>query len=297
MEVMPSRPVTLVIVAFWLFTAGWFVVRDIGPFGRTGDPPPYTIELSDEAMRTIVPDRWTCTLNGRKIGTVRTVLAYEPRDDTFEFRAKCPEIVFLEADLPLAGHVRVLVKDYDDRVRVTREGELRAMETSATLTVEGIGPLLAAKVELAAEVRRGRLERRALLEARGIGRYAPTLKSTDPPRGTVLNPMHPVPKITGLRPGQTWRQPLTDPRTDILRAALAQLPVKVPLLPEAPAALTALVLPEPRTLDWNGSQLCFVIEYRGDEDYVARTWVRISDSAVLRQEAGAHGETVVLQRE
>jgi hypothetical protein len=297
MEVMPSRPITVAIIAFWLFTAGWFVVRDIGPFGQTGDAPPYTIELSDEANRPIVPDRWTCTLNGHKIGTVRTLLAYEPRDDTFEFRAKCPEIKLLEADLPLAGRVRVLVKDYDDRVRVSREGELRAMETSAMLTVEGIGPLLAARVELSAEVRRGRLERHALLEATGIGRYAPRLESTDPPRGTVLNPMHPVPKITGLQPGKTWRQPLTDPRTDILRAAFAQLPVKVPLLPETPAVLTALVLPDQRLLDWNGPQSCFVIEYRGDEDYIARTWVRISDAAVLRQEAGAHGETVVLQRE
>ena len=46
---MPSRPVTLTIIAFWLLTTAWFVAADIVPTRHTGDPPPYTIELADEA--------------------------------------------------------------------------------------------------------------------------------------------------------------------------------------------------------------------------------------------------------
>ncbi len=294
--VMPSRPVTIAIVLFWLFTAGWFIVRDVGPFGRTGDPPPFTIELSDEAQPTPVPIHWTCTLNSRSIGKIRTTLAYEPKDDTFELRAKSAEISFLELDLPLDKHVGVLVKDYDDRVRVNRDGELRGMRTAATLMIKGIGPELAGTVELSAQVRNGRLEQSLVLKAPGVGRYAPELESIDPPRGNMLNPMHPVPRVTGLRPGQTWRQPVFDPRYDILRAAVAQLPVKVPL-PEPPAALAARVLSEPQVVEWNGRHPCLVIEYRGDDDYVAHTWVRVSDGAVLRQEAGTQGEIMVLQRE
>jgi hypothetical protein len=290
---MPSRPVIIAIVAFWLLTAGWFVARDFTSAGRPGDPPPFTIELSDEAQPMTVPERWTCTLNGRKIGTMSTTLSYQPTDDTFELRAKSAEISFLELDLPREGHVSMLVKDYDDRVRITREGEFRAMRTAATLSVKGIGQ---AKVDISAEVRGGRLERHLSFEVPGLVTYASTLEPTDPPRGNVLNPMHPVPRITGLHAGQTWRQPLIDPRIDILRAAAAQLPIKLPL-PELPRALAARVLPDPQPIEWNGTHSCLVIECRDDEDYVARTWVNIIDGAVLRQEAGAHGEMIVLQRE
>jgi hypothetical protein len=286
---MPSRPVIIAIVAFWLLTAGWFVVRDVGPSWRAGDPPPFTIELSDEAMRSVAPDRWTYTLNGHKSGTITTALVYEQADDTFELRAKCPEIKFLEG---------VVIQGYDDGVRVTREGELRGMRTAATVAVTGIGQRIQAKAELSAEVRGGQLERRLVLDAPGFGRFAPQLESTDPPRGSVLNPMHPVPRVTGLRPGQTWRQPLFDPRHDILKAAYDQSGfAKFFPLPSMPTTLNAQVLSAPQSLDWNGPHLCLVIEYRGDDDYVARTWVRMSDGAVLRQEAGGHGDMVVLQRE
>lgn len=296
---MPSRTVTLAIIAFWLLTAGWFVVREVQPFYRPGEPPPYAIEFSDEALQNAPPTRWTCSLHGTKIGTISTKLTNRPADDTFELQAKSPNLKLLDLNLPGVGPVTVSANDYADRVRVTRDGDLRAMRTTVGLVIEGIGPPVTARLELSAEVRGGRLERQFKWQAPGMGQISPQLKPINPPNGSVLNPMHPVPRITGLHPGQTWRQPLTDPRTDILRAAFAQwLPGKAPLMPEAPASLAARVLPEPQLLEWPGeSHMCFVIEYRDGEDYVARTWVRMSDAAVVRQEAGAHGETLVLQRE
>jgi hypothetical protein len=91
---------------------------------------------------------------------------------------------------------------------------------------------------------------------------------------------------------------LTDPRSDILRAVVARaLGGQAPSFAAPPAALLAHVLQEPQVMEWNAeSHLCLVIEYRGEE-YTARTWVRQTDGIVLRQEADAHGETVVLQRE
>ena len=281
---MPSRPVIVAIVAFWLLTAGWFAFREIMPFMGARDQPPFTIELADEAQSMANPESWTCTRNGRKIGSVRTFLTYQPKEDTFEFRAKSPEISFMEG---------VLARDYDDSIRVNRDGELRGMETAATLTAKG----LTARVQLSAEVRGGRLERSLKVNVFGLGIFAPQLSSTDPPRGNILNPMHPVRRITGLHPGQTWRQPLLDPRMDIIRAAVDQLPLKVPFLAEPPKELVARVLPEPQPLDGNESVSCYVIEFRGDEDYIARTWVRVADGAVQRQEAGLHGEVIVLQRQ
>ncbi|HEY1378859.1 MAG TPA: hypothetical protein VGF55_18810 [Gemmataceae bacterium] len=292
---MPSRPVTLAIVAFWLLTAGWFVARDVLPHWRTGDPPPFTIEFADEALKNVF-QRWTALRNGEKIGTIKTGQAYQESDDTFELSAAATQ-----DGLRLAafGPVTITAREFHDRVRINRDGELRAVATDATLALNGAGPEMVGRFRLSAAVRGGRLERHALFEVPGLVKSEPVLEPTDPPRGRVLNPMHPVPRITGLRPGQEWRQPLIDPRSDLLRAALTQLAGgRLPGLPDPPTELAARVLPEPEVVSWNSEQhVCYVIEYRGGEDYVAHTWVRVSDGAVMRQEADAHGETLVLQRE
>ena len=289
---MPSRPVILAVVAFWLLTAGWFVSREVLPVWRAGDTPPYTIEFADEALRD-QQTRWTCTLDGRKIGTVRTSLRYQSQDDSFELAAVSPEL-----SLAKFGPVEVTAKDYEDRVRVTRDGELRAMTMAVRLAITGIGPEVHGRFEVSAVVRGGRLERHAKLEAPGLGTFEPELEPTDPPGGRVLNPMHPVVRITGLRPGQEWRQPLFDPGSDILRAALAQLRGQAPPRPQPPQVLQARVLADSQMVEWNNEpHECLVIEYRGGEDYVAHTWVRRSDGAVMKQDADFHGETLVLQRE
>jgi hypothetical protein len=291
---MPSRTVTLAIVAFWLLTAGWFVSRELAPLWRADEAPPYTIDVADEAMpRVVAPVKWECTLNDRPVGRVSTTLTYRAHDDTFELSATCPKL-----SLPV-GPVTILAENYDDRVRVTRDGELRAMQTAADLSVRGVGPTLSGRFELAAEVRNGRLERQIRFKVPELGTYSPPLPPGDPPIGRVLNAMHPVPRVSGLRPGQTWRQPLADPRTDILRVVYEQAGLdKFVPLPRPPAALTATVLSEPQPLKRNTStRRCLVIEYRGDDDYVARTWVAVADGDVLRQEAGWHGEMLVLQRE
>jgi hypothetical protein len=240
-----------------------------------------------------VPTRWTFSINGQKGDALRTVMRYHEADDTFELSGTCPRTT-----LAKIGDVEVLARDYEDTVRVTANGELRRMHSAVRLVLRGFGPELEARFETNAEVRRGRLERSGVFEAPGLGRTELTLDPTDPPRGSVLNPMHPVPRISGLRPGQEWRQPLTDPRSDILRAVVARaLGGQSPSFAAPPAALLARVLPEPQMMEWNAeSHLCLVIEYRGEE-YTARTWVRQTDGMVLRQEADAHGETVVLQRE
>src|SRR5207253_2067046 len=48
---MPPRWMTWAIVAFWLATTTWLVVREVAPRWRAGEPPPYTIDLTDEVSR------------------------------------------------------------------------------------------------------------------------------------------------------------------------------------------------------------------------------------------------------
>jgi hypothetical protein len=296
---MPSRPLTLAIVVFWLATVGWFFARDVWPHWRPGDPPPYTIELADEALRQMVPVRWTFLRNGTKLGTIRTNLNYNESDDTFELSAFSKEL-----KLAGLGFVEIQAEDYNDLIRVTRDGELRAMTTDVKLVVSGLGPEFVGHAHIEARMRRGRLERQFRLEAPILGTFAPELEPAPPIRGSVLNPTHPINRINGLRPGQHWRQPLNDPRSEIIKLALGRLMNGGPAgsLPEtAPVALAAEVLPQPQDLEWEGvAHPCLVIEYRGDlqgDEITARTWVRQSDGLVLRQEVEAHGEKLVLQRE
>lgn len=97
--------------------------------------------------------------------------------------------------------------------------------------------------------------------------------------GSVLMPLHPVNQISGLRPGQSWRQPLVDP----LRDAFASLPG----FTSGVRFLNARVLPQAEMLQWGDSETsCLVIEYTDDENETrGRTWVQQSSNRVLQQEA------------
>jgi hypothetical protein len=289
---MPSRPVTIAIVTFWLLTTGWFVARDLVPKWRPGDPPPYTIEFADEVLNP-VPYRWICTLNGQKLGTIKTQVASEPAGDTFEFAATSAELI-----LPVTRGLSIRLTDFDDRVRVSRSGELRSLSSTGRVALQGPAISFAARFSLSANVNHGLLDRRIRLTYPPFGESAPVLEPVPAPRGEILNPMHPVPRITGLRPGLTWQQPIVDPRSDMIRAAIAKSPIGSLLPPpSAPNVLSARVLAQIESLVWEAQeQQCLVIEYTGDE-YTARTWVRQSDGLVLRQEAGGHGDRLVLQRE
>jgi hypothetical protein len=297
MKRMPSRPVIIAVIAFWLLTTGWFVVNEIVPKWRAGEAPPYTIEFADEVIRNPVPYRWVCTFNDRKLGAIRTELVNDPTDDTFEFSARSSGLI-----LPITETVSLKLTDFEDRVRVTRAGELRGLITSGSFAIEVAGLPISGRLRMAAVAHGGLLDRHVQISSALFGESAPALDPVPAPRGSILNPMHPVPRITGLRPGQSWRQPLVDPRADMMRAAIEQSGFASWFhLKTTPGVLTAVVLSEVKTLEWEGlQQPCLVIEYR-DEDYTAptwaRTWVRRSDGLVIRQEAGAQGDKLVLQRE
>jgi hypothetical protein len=62
--------------------------------------------------------------------------------------------------------------------------------------------------------------------------------------------------------------------------------------------MQAEVLPELQTLhrEDNKEVSCLVIKYKSDSGS-AETWVRASDGTVLRQEASAGGEKLILDRQ
>jgi hypothetical protein len=293
MPLMPSRLTTLAILAFWLFVAGWFVAREVWPHLASDAPPAFVIDITDEAIRQVVPVRWVLYRNGERLAALRTTTEYRESDDSFLLTSAMGD-----ADIVAAGTFKCRVHSLVNVYRVNRAGELHGSETKLAMTVFGVD----VKMTIAAEVRGNQAQPYCRLEYPG-GILEPALKPIPVARAGVLNPLHPVHRIVGLKPGMRWRLPLVDPLADAYRAAVEGLAQSV-LGPNAPALPFAT---GPRTVladvtgstpfDWNGNAVsCYVIEYRGD-DAKARTWVRTRDGAVLRQEASSLGEELALQRE
>lgn len=303
---MPSRFLAIGIVIFWLASTAWFAIRDLAPHWRSDGPPPLSIELADEAVRQVVPIRWKIERNGQPIGTLQTQLRFVENDDSYELSATCSSLTLAELALPIVGPIRVTARKYEDRLRVTRDGELKAMDTNITLTVRlGEQTELELQASLGAEVQRNEMRRHFRVSAPGLGEFQPDLEPTEPIRGSVLNPLHPVHRITGLRPGQRWRQPLVAPHEDIVRAALARMPgaesAAAALRESGPRWLDAAVRNSTQQLETDrGAVECLLIDYRGEvhgDEFTARTWVAAGDGAVLRQEAESQGQKMVLTRE
>ncbi len=302
---MPSRYTVLAILAFWVATTGWLFYRDVRPRLVPGEGPPFVIDLADEASNR--PIRWTLLKEDHKNprfrgqylnqGYAETSVGYREADDTFDiqcvFKLWTGKEVRGNADLTVGSHYRV-----------NRDGELREIRARVEVTVGGM-PI---EGRLEGPVRGGMFTPHVAVTLKfahdGIKRDLEPVPVA--PRGSVLNPMQPLNRLPGLRPGQHWRMPLVDPLSDALTAASGLLP-GVPKKQVEARFVDAEVLPETRrppllTFSQAGVQPrrqnydCHVIDYSG-EDFTARTWVRADDGVVLRQEVAQHEDVYILDRD
>jgi hypothetical protein len=320
---MPPRCVTLAIVACWLGTTGWLAYREVWPRLRGGEPPPVTIDLTDDlslsdaagidhqanklAARTV---SWKVELQGKQIGYAMTTVLRR-KDRTFDLMSR---IDFAEADendtslkkklkLPFKIEVSSVTCSY----HVTRAGALRGLTVMVTLKdVGGFVPLgpkgSEYKVGVDGEVEDGQLVPRAVLFEPDTVRRGPrdNLVKKElpiklqpvpvPERGTVLNTLQPVNRLTGLRAGQTWSVPRVDPLEYVMAAFRLGGRPRARYLDAAVAT---------GTLSWDRQEVpCWRIDYSAPGQKVsARTWVRRRDGLVLMQEAHHQGLSLVLRRE
>lgn len=316
---MPSRLLLLLILAGWLATVSYFFHRELWPYLRPGQPPPYSINLADETtIQQTGVWRWTIYRvpeRGEpvKVGRAATSLRYHNEDDTFELVNEVTSFEMFKA-------VSILVPRQVTVTRVSREGFLREISTGAYLEVfslpvwisveltpgpggltrtcrAGLGPKVSDPLSLELPKIIDELKR---LVAQGHAAEV-TLEPIPVPEGSVLSPLQPVNRINGLRPGRHWQAPLVDPLGVAFKSALPQLfqkltqgqlgPGEVPKIsfPEGPSTLAAEVKPQTEVLTWNREpQECYVIEHRGG-DFAATTWVRARDGLVLLQEASQSG--------
>jgi hypothetical protein len=277
---MPSRPVTLLIVLFWVAATGWLVYQEIVPRFTAGEPPPYTIDLTDEVGANTV--QWIVLQKGAKVGVGSTHIKRQA-DGTFLFNAefKIERFKLLAFELPKLK----VEADY----RVTEEGKL--LETKAKLKCE---PGIPFEIAFHGQVRDRQMhpKLKVLLGDQDVNPFPPLEPFEVSETGNVLNPMHLVHKISGLSVGRTWKVPLMDPLKAAPEAVRDLVPGKQGVLD----FVVALVRDEP--LEWLGKEVpCFKIEYsKPGEAPLAATWVRRRDAIVLQQWASFEGVEYAFQR-
>src|SRR5262245_23106155 len=219
---MPPRFVIALIVIFWLGVTGWAAWRTMEPYLRTNDPPPFVIDLADESgQRTHF---WSIRQNNKIIGVAESKVSGE----NGLFVIGCSYRINL-GNGPLA-HKAEVVNRYHVRPdkklqRLSAEVKLGPLESSEPI-IKGLieGPIQdgfykpTGEIELA-----GRLQKVSFdpLDLSG--------------HSTVVNPLHPVNRIDGLRPGRTWQVPLFDPLALISSA-------KIEGKPDEPLVATVLGL-------------------------------------------------------
>jgi hypothetical protein len=265
---MPSRPVTLGIVVFWLAVTGWMVSRHLR---QAEEPPPLALDPIDEAGAHTV--NWEVRCDGRPAGSAETKVVRAPQGG-LELRCKYA---------PSDFHVRGLtVRHLASAYRVTPwKGRVRALSADATL-------ILFLGLERETQIR-GRSE---------DGWFTPLLRRDGREHrqeavevaadGQVLNVLHPLNKMAGLYAGRTWHIALLDPLAVAAAGpAATALPKRVA---EARVGAAALA--------WYGAEVpCWRVEYReaGAEPAVV-LWARQGDGVVLQQEVQHHGTKIVLKR-
>lgn len=315
---MPSRPVVVGIVVFWLAVLAVVVDREVVPRFFGDQPPTPEFVAVDELSQATV--NWTIHrgkadgTSDEQIGRLTSRTDYLAADDSFRlvynYRAVTLRVVVFDVYVPTAT----------SRMRVSRDGQLKGQELEgrAELDLGRVGKQagllkLTGSAEVKGEVRDGVLEGTATMTSPELLGEPLTAAFTPVPvpQGQVLNPLMPVDRLRGVVPGRRWAVRQVDPLRDVvwelmlkgLHEGTARLdegkkgvPAKLTLPP--PPELLAEVLREPELLDRpSGPVWCWVIKYEStDPPISARTYVHRDDGRVLRQEATANGERLRFER-
>jgi hypothetical protein len=305
---MPPRWLSLPIVLFWLTTTGWLLYQDVWPLLLPNQAPPYTIDLEDEVQsQQALPlhIHWSVFYNDRPYLRAETWVSHSAKDDTFTLGARItprsdPAKV-KEADAgadPFAGVLQI--GEAESQYQVARNGDLQAVSFKFAGEARLKGLVIPGQGLFSGVVHDGALNAHLHAESAVLA-GKPIDVDLDPMpmsrHGSVLSPLHPVNRIEGLRPGQTWRLPLVDPLKTAFGAILKKYLGVSPGEWENEIVVTAQVLPQKQMFTWNQKQVeCLVIQYNAD-DVSAKTWVEADTGRVLCQESERGGEHVVLLRD
>lgn len=284
---MPTRYITLLIVVFWLAMTGWLFYRDVRPHVLPGAPPPFTISLVDEAeAQKNEGTYWSIVHGEQTMGYAITRVRYLDQTDSFELMCVYKLWVLGRFSSPTPNLVS------DSTYRVSRDGELERIRVDLKADLEPLASLRAGG-HLEGQAVNGQL----MLHARSdLGDINQSIGPVDiRGRSSLLNPLQPLNRLSGLRRGQHWQMPMVGPLSDVLGAVVQKFPALSAFSAPRVNYLDAQVLPDTVMLDRNDGKTqveCLLVEYRG-EDVTAHTWVGLSDDLVYQQEMARQGEQPV----
>jgi len=297
---MPPRWVIAGIVAFWMLMTGWLFFRELWPKLQPGQPPPFRIDLADEAQNNI-PIRWSIFKDGEDRGYARTWVNFRKEDDTFELHGEFK----LWKKTGRFGQPDFLV---NNMYRVTREGELREIQASVgqnfktPLKVQqedGESVHESGSLKVSGEVRDGFFRPHIKIIIPPLQPFELDMKPLAmPKRASILNPLEPVNKLPRVRKGQHWRIPMVDPLA-MFEDAVFSLGLSAGQKSTRLEYLDAEVLNETVGIKWGAKKEpvpCLVIEYQGD-DISGHTWIQEDDGLVVGQEITQHGDKLELKRD
>jgi hypothetical protein len=269
---------SVLILAAWLGTALWMLWTEMLPYLMPGTPPAFFIDLIEEAQQNRVITRWAAMKGGEKLFSVSTQVERLP-SGLFELSAVYLPVMTPGISEPPRIH-GLRVTRMASAYRVTHDGDLVGL----SIQVEGQS-VLSFTADIQGEVRRGRLSLGVTLQAGGQEQRFSCPEVEVPRGGSSLMPLHPVNRIRGLHPGQTWAMKYFDPLQAINRPG------------EGPTMLWARVRPHAEDLRHANRNIpCLVIDYQGDGAQ-ASTWVNERTGQVIRQESTHEGEAWALVRE
>ncbi|MFQ3593816.1 MAG: hypothetical protein SNJ82_11615 [Gemmataceae bacterium] len=276
---MPPRWFCMLILILWMFTTAKLLRDDLLPHLLPGTPPTFTIDLVEETDNQKMYTPWTLYKDDMKWMNVRTRVE-KPERDLFELSAE-----YLPLERGTMAHINGMnIKRMFSAYRVNPEGELRGIrvEIQGQTEIPALKDLLKApkidlELSIEGQVVDGKMAPRVKGKGLGFEKEYQLPEVAVPRGGGLLQPLHPVNRIRGLRPGQTWSVPLFDSVSDSLSSFHSA--------PAVPKRLRAIVRPQPERFEHGrrASEECYVIDYRNDEIQAA-TWVSTSTGLVLLQE-------------
>ncbi len=315
---MPPRWLSGIIVVFWLATTGWLFWHDLLPRWLAGEPPLFLPDFVDEVHQknaNALPISWIVERTDEKQNTpypvfhASTSVKHHQDEDAYSLNATLDATK--DPKLRPVTVLRVLrVNGLTSSYLVNRSGQLLALDAEVRVRFEiglpGLGQIFMQHphpfpndasseqitLKIWGEVRDRQFFAHCSASAKSLDK---PIQFDLPPvavsyKGSVLMPLHPVNHIRGLRPGQSWRQPLVDPLHDAFTSLTG--------FSSGVRWLNARVLPQPEMLKVDDHMTrCLVIEYTNDDnETMGRTWVEQEGERVLQQEAILEGSHWIMKR-
>jgi hypothetical protein len=276
---MPSVPMRWLIVLGWLATTAWWFVRDVAPWlgaDKLGYRQLLAKRASDESSN------WRILVDGKQVGSILS--SVHPRTNgAFSFWSQA----ILKSSL-ISNAMGV---------GVGGDGEL-SLQLSAEVSPLGRLTSFEVRMSLRSDVGagaefggvKGTVEGEELV-------IQPVFVNSQPfgqpirvrfdPATPITGEFSPTDKIPGLWVGRKWTTRVIDPQAVLLGGGILKSG------PPTREVMHSVVGSE--RIIWNEkAHDCFVVEDR-HADKQGKTWVRISDGLVLRQESNLGRSTIVME--